>query len=222
MHLLISMAVKKTCVVFDLNGTLIDDLAVSYGSVCDVFQKFGRKKPGLAEYRRLIGPDYWVVYKKHGFRPPERKCVDETFRKIFYCRRFRRSRLFGDSIPVIKGLKRRGVVMGVVSNQRRKNLREYMARYGLEKFIDVYVGRDEVKHPKPSKESLLLAFEKLGIPSGQGIYVGDQTQDIRMARSAGVLAVAVSRKGSYHTRGMLDKSKPDVMVRSLSKLLSLC
>ncbi len=216
------MAVKKTCVVFDLNGTLIDDLAVSYGSVCGVFQKFDRKKPGLAGYRRLVGPDYWIIYKKHGLRLSEKKSVDETFRKMFYRMRFRHSKLFGDALPVIKELKRRGVLIGVVSNQRRKNLREYMARYGLKKFVDVYVGRDEVKRPKPSKESLLLAFRKLGVSPEQGVYVGDQVQDVEMARSAGVLAIAVSRKGSYHTRRMLDKSKPDVMIRSLSKLLSWC
>lgn len=211
----------KVCFLFDLNGTIVDDLDISYSCVCEVFLKLGKKKPSLRECRKLIGPDYWVIYKKHGFKSKDKKTVDRMFHSIFYSMRFRRLKLFKDALPVMQKLKEKGFLIGIVSNQSRKSLDKYIKKYGLKKFPDVSVGRDEVKRQKPSAQCLKLALEKIGVPPKNAFYIGDQTFDIQAAKSAGIFAVAVSRRGSYHTRKMLESCKPDIVVKKLQDVIAL-
>jgi HAD superfamily hydrolase (TIGR01509 family) len=57
---------------------------------------------------------------------------------------------------------------------------------------DVVVGGDEVGHPKPAGDGLLLAARRLGIPAGAMAYIGDAPADMHAARAAGSLSAAAA------------------------------
>jgi HAD superfamily hydrolase (TIGR01509 family) len=57
---------------------------------------------------------------------------------------------------------------------------------------DVLVGGDEVRHPKPAGDGLLLAARRLGISASGIAYIGDAPNDMGAARAAGSMAVAAA------------------------------
>jgi HAD superfamily hydrolase (TIGR01509 family) len=62
---------------------------------------------------------------------------------------------------------------------------------------DVLVGGDEVVHPKPAPDGLLLAARRLGIPASAMAYIGDAPNDLHAARAAGSMSAAAGWGHQY-------------------------
>ena len=62
---------------------------------------------------------------------------------------------------------------------------------------DVLVGGDEVRHPKPAGDGLLLAARRLGISASTIAYIGDAPNDMGAARAAGSLSAAAAWGHQY-------------------------
>ncbi|MBI3412949.1 MAG: HAD hydrolase-like protein [Candidatus Aenigmarchaeota archaeon] len=210
---------KRRGYLLDFAGTLRDDLKPVYLGTRDVFARFGRKPPSFAEYRRTISSDYWLFYRKSGFGDEERPEVDRLFNEIFFERYASRAVLFPDVLSTITELKRRGRSVGIVSNLRRSLLQQHIMEDGLENMVDAIVSREDTDRHKPYPEPILAGFSKLGLSPSDGSYTGDEISDIEASRSAGAFSIAISRKGSHHTRKMLESVKPDLVIGSLTGLL---
>jgi HAD superfamily hydrolase (TIGR01509 family) len=97
--------------------------------------------------------------------------------------------LYDDVLPTVKTMKKRGLILGLISNL-------YVAGVGLEKFLDVIVTPQDVGVVKPDPAIFLAALERTGLDSTQVIYVGDQYEiDIVGARRVGISAVLIDRYG---------------------------
>ncbi len=212
---------KMKCVLFDMNGTIRNDLHVVYRSMSEVFREFGRIPPKLGEYRRISSVDYWKLYTSHGFVDSEKPAADALFRELFFHKYAPLAKPFPDAIQAVAGLVGKGVVVGVVSDLDREVLDMYMEQYGLKPLVSTSVCRDDSRKVKPSPDSILLAFTNLGMPPENGGYVGDQSWGVEAAHAARTTAIAISRRGSYHTRKMLEETNPDMIISELSDLLEL-
>lgn len=62
---------------------------------------------------------------------------------------------------------------------------------GLEKYIDVVVGADQVKHPKPAPDTFLRCAELLGVSATQCVVFEDSKLGLEAAASAGMVGVDV-------------------------------
>ena len=49
-------------VLFDWNGTLLDDTLLWYDVVLKVFHTFGKQAPTLEQYFRELEGDYFIIY----------------------------------------------------------------------------------------------------------------------------------------------------------------
>lgn len=79
--------------------------------------------------------------------------------------------------------------LGVVTKAPRSYAEKLLAFHRIN--MPVIAAYHDVKRVKPSPEALLLASHKLGIDPSQCIYVGDDGNDVRAARSAGFAPVGV-------------------------------
>ncbi len=96
-----------------------------------------------------------------------------------------------DGIPeLIKSLKEKGYTIGVVSNALKEMVEYKLEKYGLLNHVDIIIGRDEVKEPKPSPEGIKLCLRKLNLNPSQAIYVGDMESDIKASKNANVKVIA--------------------------------
>lgn len=77
---------------------------------------------------------------------------------------------------------------GVVTNKHRRFAEPLLARLDLTP--DVLVCGDDVSHPKPDPESLLMACQRTGANPAATCYAGDHARDMAAAKAAGCLAIA--------------------------------
>jgi HAD superfamily hydrolase (TIGR01549 family) len=107
-----------------------------------------------------------------------------------------RSKLFSDTIPALKELRRLKVKMGVVTNTSSKAVDVVFRLHSLRRYFDVVITRDVVRRLKPEPEGILLAVRKLGVESFS--MVGDLDLDALAAKSAGGKSIIVMRHPDEH------------------------
>jgi phosphoglycolate phosphatase-like HAD superfamily hydrolase len=72
---------------------------------------------------------------------------------------------------------------------------------------------------KPHPAPLKLALQKMKLEPQECIYVGDTPEDLEMAQSVGVRAVAVL--GPFPTADRLRAAKPEFLLKELEELPGL-
>jgi phosphoglycolate phosphatase-like HAD superfamily hydrolase len=81
--------------------------------------------------------------------------------------------------------------LGIVSGRRQAEIQEYLAQHDLNGQIQVVVGSDTTERRTPHPQPLLWAAAQLAVPPEHVVMVGDTIADLRAAKAAGSLAVAV-------------------------------
>ena len=97
------------------------------------------------------------------------------------------TRLFSrHNCPTLKELKKRGARVGIISTKYRFRILSYLEEFLPKDFLDIIVGGEDVKAPKPSPEGVKFALEHLGSSPEETLYIGDSTVDAETAQNAGV------------------------------------
>jgi HAD superfamily hydrolase (TIGR01509 family) len=96
---------------------------------------------------------------------------------------------------VLSALRARGHRLAVFTGASRRAAAMLLTGAGIG--VDVLVGGDEIRHPKPAGDGLLLAARRLGIAASAIAYIGDAPNDIGAARSAGSMSVAAAWGHQY-------------------------
>lgn len=86
-------------------------------------------------------------------------------------------------------LQEQGVAVGIVSSKLRRRIDAILALAGLQSYVDVLVGGEDVERHKPDPEGLAYALAQLGLPPAAAIYVGDHAVDAQAAERAGMTFV---------------------------------
>ncbi len=104
-------------------------------------------------------------------------------------------RLFPDSLPALRALRRRGLALGVISNWE-----EWLEQLLLHLEIHPYFASRTISGTtgieKPDPRIFGLALESLGVAPEEAAHVGDSLRhDVEGARRAGLTPVLVDRRG---------------------------
>lgn len=94
--------------------------------------------------------------------------------------------LFPETIEVLTRLKTNGTKLGIISTKYRYRIMELLGKKLPENFLDIIVGGEDVRHPKPAPEGVLFAIGHLGCRKEDVLYVGDSTVDAETAQAAQV------------------------------------
>lgn len=94
--------------------------------------------------------------------------------------------LFPETIEVLTRLKKNGAKLGIISTKYRYRIMELLGKKLPENFLDIIVGGEDVRHPKPAPEGVLFAIGHLGCRKEDVLYVGDSTVDAETAQAAQV------------------------------------
>ena len=99
------------------------------------------------------------------------------------------TRLFPGVAELIDSVKKQRFFWGIVTNKAQRFTDLIVRKLGLSP--DCVVCGDSTPHLKPHPGSLLLAAERLNLPTASCLYLGDDLRDIQAARAAGMRPVAV-------------------------------
>jgi len=106
-------------------------------------------------------------------------------------------KVYSDALPVLKTLKKRRLILGLISNVAQDMEATY-TKLGLQPYLNFKVTSAEVGYDKPRPEIFLAALKKAKVKAGEALYVGDQYQiDIVGARGVGIKALLIDRNNYF-------------------------
>ncbi|MDO8751034.1 MAG: HAD family hydrolase [Dehalococcoidia bacterium] len=103
--------------------------------------------------------------------------------------------LFDDVLPTMDTLKRRGLILGALSNIT-EDLQKLSQNLGLTPYLDFAINSWEVGIGKPHPPIFLAALERAGVPASEALMVGDSYRsDVEGALGVGIRPLLLDREG---------------------------
>jgi len=225
-------------VFFDAAGTLIEPVRRVGESYAAIAAKYGKSVPpaeiaarfrlcfdvaprlafpdAAAESLATLERDWWRRLVAHVFEPwnPFQR-FEEYFDELFsYFATPAAWQLYPEVTETLLGLRRRGLILGVISNFDSR-LVGILAGLGAGRLFEEIVVSSRIGYAKPHPEIFRIALSRHGLRPENAIHVGDSPiNDLQGARNAGLRAVLVARENG----GRLPK--PD-RVTSLRDILAM-
>lgn len=112
--------------------------------------------------------------------------------------------IFPGSVPLLKELRARGCVTGIITNGPSYLQHHKLDESGLLPYCDIAVVSGDVGVHKPDPALFAYTAEKLGLKTGECTYVGDHpVNDIEGALKAGMHAIRMNC-GWFKDKGLRD------------------
>lgn len=186
------------CVIFDLDGTLIDsgpDLASSLNYVLRK-QGFEDVKPSILG--GLVGGGAEMMIRK-GFDHIQAK-IDEKkvqtyiyqFLEFYYNNCTNQTKLYEGVEKTLEYLKKRNIKVCLCTNKKQYLTDKIIKEFKLENYFDFILGSSEKFEMKPSVQMLEFCSQKLQINSSeQCVMIGDSDNDIIPANKLNMTSIYV-------------------------------
>ncbi len=209
------------CVLFDLDGTLIDS-APDLGLAADEM-RVARGMPSLPleDYRAMAGAGArGMLGVAFGLTPQDSEygVLREEFLDNYERRMTRQTHVFEGVEELLSGLRARGLSWGVVTNKAERFTLPLTAAMPLFADAVTIVSGDTTPHAKPHPAPVLEAMRRAGVQPEHCVYVGDDERDVRAGRAAGTGTVAASY-GYLGQEGDLSAWQADAVIAQPGELL---
>lgn len=184
------------CVVFDLDGTLIDSAPDIARALNRTLGDLGRPPLDLDRVISMVGDGSPALLRRAlratgpELAGPEFQDALGRFLDVYYEESETPSCLYPGVTETLAELSVRGVALGLCTNKPERITRRLLGFLGLEALFAAVAGGDTLPVKKPDGRHLGWVIETLG--GGRAAMVGDNANDVQAARSAGVPVVAVS------------------------------
>lgn len=175
-------------IVFDLDGTLVDSLSVTFDAFNHGIVRQGGRVHTPEEIIQYFGPGEGEIFGRI-IGPDKAQAAYDDFRE-YLDRNLGNVPLHAGVEELLERIKSSGIPVAIVTG-RSWNTTELILNHHriLDRFITV-VANDHVASPKPSPEGIRLALSRLKLQPSEAAYVGDMWVDIRAAHSAGCQSIA--------------------------------
>lgn len=207
---------KISGVIFDLDGTVIDSRELWTKAFLEVLKTLGKNITGEdpVAHGVPIEGNWRVLLPRYGVKTGKtiEELKDLTYK--YYVKFLPEARLMDGAVDFMEGLKDSGVKIALATNCEWWVVEKIFSNLGLNDFFDATVTEEETPSKKPAPDALMIAADKLGLPTGDCIAVGDTKADIGAARGAGmkVIIIAPSEKEK------LKLHKADLLVDHFSEI----
>ncbi len=177
--------------LFDLDGTLIDSIELILRSYRHTMRLHRGHEPSDDVWMEGLGTPLWVQFRHFTEDPAEIEAMVATYRAYNLAHHDELVRPYDGVVEAVRALRARKKTLGLVTSKMRSGALRGLRVAGLEDAFQVIVGADEVTHPKPHPEPVLMALGRLRAPAAGAVFVGDSRHDLECGRAAGVKTAAV-------------------------------
>lgn len=176
---------KEACIIFDMDGTLVDSSFAMTQSVNYVRAKLGLAPIHKEELEYYINqPDQnlpRIFYNTQEYDPNHRS----LFREHYMATSTQSIALYPDVKEMLAFMKERAILCVAT------NASDYFARHMLEHLNIVHyfqgiVGANNVPEPKPNPQMLELLMDNAGVMKERSMLVGDSIKDEQAAENADI------------------------------------
>ena len=180
---------RPFAVLFDLDGTLVDSIALLLASMRHTFQGRGRQ-PTDSEWIEGIGTPLPKQLTPYVESDEDRERLINRYRTFQMENHDRLMARYEGVIDTLALLYQRGHPMGIVTSKGNAMMDRGLKFIGADDYIEVAIGYDSVHIHKPDPYPVKAALEKLEYGADEAVFVGDSPHDIKSGNAAGVITVA--------------------------------
>ena len=176
----------QSCLLFDLDGTLIDSLPDLAGAINLLRADFNLPPLAISQVRTFVGDGAGALVQRA--LPEDASDQEKLTRFLDYYQQH----LCEQSTPY-PGIREMLVQLqeyqlAVVTNKPQRMATELLEGLGLSRHFDLVLGGDSCAHKKPHPAPVLEALHQLQADSCKSLMIGDHHTDLRAAKAAGMPA----------------------------------
>jgi len=188
-------------VILDLDGTLL----CSNDAHAQAFLEAGREMGLNVDFdaiRRLIGKGGdKLIPEAFGFssesEPGQR--LSTRKKEIFMARYLDQLAPTPGARDLLLRLRDEGIRRVLATSSGESSVNRLLKQAGVEDLIEEAASSSDVQASKPDPDIVKVAMEKLGVPAGQVVMLGDTPYDVEAAARAGIRLIAL-RSGGWSDR----------------------
>ncbi|MCB0417503.1 MAG: HAD family hydrolase [Bdellovibrionaceae bacterium] len=209
MHPILDALGNKAHVIWDWNGTLLDDVQLCVGVISELLLEQGKAPLSVEEYRNKFGFPVVDYYVRLGFdfdRVPFEKVATEFVKR--YNERVHSCQLFEGVQDVLENLRGAGLDQSILSAAKETDLHFLTDTHGIAEFFAHRFGiADHYAAGKVARGQELIA--ELGGDKGSIVLIGDTDHDAEVAKALGIDALLLT--GGHHPIARLQATGSPVL-----------
>jgi len=210
---------KRSALLFDLDGTLVDSVPDLAAAANRLLAELGRAPLGDAQVATMVGDGVAklverVLGARQAGEVPLAPAV-ARFTALYEADATTLTRPYPDVPQVLAELAAAGVALAVCTNKIEQATRAVLDGLDLARFFPVVLGGDSLATRKPDPAPLTVALDRLGVERADAAMVGDHRNDVLAAEGAGVPAIFARYGYGLATLGAL---RPAAMIDRFSEL----
>lgn len=206
---------RPYAVLFDLDGTLVDSIALLLASMKHTFQGRART-PSDEEWIEGLGTPLPKQLTPYIESDEDRERLINRYRTFQLENHDRLMARYEGVIDTLALLYQRGHPLGVVTSKGNTMMERGLKFIGADDYIEVAIGYDSVHIHKPDPYPVKAALEKLEYGADEAVFVGDSPHDIKSGNAAGVITIA-ALWGPF-TRSALEPFNPTYFLDDIKNL----
>lgn len=182
----------RSCLVFDLDGTLVDSAPDIAAAANDTLMELGATALPLPAITRMIGdgaPKLMERALAAAGLDLSIATVMPRFMEFYDHHATRAVTLYPGVSETLSALRAAGYRLGVCTNKPTAATHAVLAAAGIDDLFQAVIGGDALPQRKPQPEPLWAAVAALGGSADQAVMIGDSATDLACARNAGIPAL---------------------------------
>ena len=219
-----SLRTSIECVLFDLDGTLVDT-APDFVIVVNRLLAEHDKLPIDAELicqtvsdgaRALVKLAFDIGEEHESFAGLNQRLLDLYYEQL----QDTQALLYPGMGDLLSKLEDADIGWGIVTNKPQMYSTMLLEKLNLLSRCKSLICPEHVENRKPHPEPILLACEQLGCGTERTVYIGDHIRDIQAAKNADVIAIAAAY-GYLGTDAKAEQWYADFILHSADQTESL-
>jgi len=197
---------NRELLLFDLDGTLIDSVPDLARALNRTLEELDLPRYDEEMIRGWVGNGAAMLVKRG--LAGKREVGDEVVERLHgeALKRFlehyaavlnEATGLYPEVKETLEALESRGYRMAIVTNKPAQFVGPILGNLGIERHFELIVGGEDLPWKKPSPLPLLYACDRLKVPAEKAAMIGDSSNDILAAKSAGIPVIAVAYGYNY-------------------------
>ena len=216
------MSASKKFIVWDWNGTLLDDTDAVLVAVNAIFSEFKRPPLSMEKFRAIGDRPFTKLYASAGFNEAEIQSIITIDRQIFhdhYETQAANATLRDGATDILHRLRANNVSNLIVSNHLTNKIINLLHKHDIHPYFDeviAYACANTQMKGKSKGEKLHQHIKETGLTAANAIIIGDTIEEIEIARKLGMASIAIT--GGDYAENRLREQNPDHLIHSLPEL----
>lgn len=208
---------KPSAVLWDMDGTLIDQSVAIVRCYEAVISELGHRAPDPLAIRRSLGGPMASTMALF-IEDSQLEAACGQFRARFPDMMYEGLEILPGAIPCMDYFANLEIPQAILTNKHGKTARAVSQHCGFDRFTKVCLGNGDTEWSKPAPELSHAVLKGIGANTSGAVLIGDSPTDVETAQAVGIACYAIAT--GAHSEAELKGAGADATYPGLNELLA--